>query len=303
VLQDLGKCEEARRLYQQVLGRRRKVLGEDHPDTLGSMHNLANALHQQGKWEDARRLYEEVLVRKRKVVGQHHPQALALMNDLASVLKAQGKLEEARRLFEEVLGRQRKVLGEDHPNTLASMNNLAIVLHDQGKLEEARRRFEDVLGRRRKVLGEDHPHTVDSMNKLAWFLATCDDPRHRDPARAVELATQATTLASQQVALWNTLGVARYRAGDWKGAIQALHKSMELRKGGDGNDWFFLAMAHWQLGEKDHARTRFDQAVGWMDKHQPTDKELLHFRAEAAALLGVKDSPPPPKKEHSPTKP
>src|SRR5687767_3747973 len=46
-------------------------------------------------------------------------------------------------------------------------------------------------------------------------------------------------------------------------------------------------MAHWQLGEKDKAREWHDRAAQWMDKHQPTDEELLRFRAEAAELLGI----------------
>ena len=68
---------------------------------------------------------------------------------------------------------------------------------------------------------------------------------------------------------------------------------MELRKGGDSNDWFFLAMAHWQLSDKEQARKWYDQAVEWMEKNKPEDEELLRFRAEAAALLGL---PIPPKK-------
>jgi hypothetical protein len=36
-----------------------------------------------------------------------------------------------------------------------------------------------------------------------------------------------------------------------KEAIQELEKSMELRNGGDSFDWFFLAMANWQLGERE----------------------------------------------------
>jgi hypothetical protein len=54
-------------------------------------------------------------------------------------------------------------------------------------------------------------------------------------------------------------------------------------------DFFFLAMAHWQLGEKDEARKYYDKAVAWMDKNKPDDEELRRFRAEAAALLGVPD--------------
>ena len=60
----------------------------------------------------------------------------------------------------------------------------------------------------------------------------------------------------------------------------------------DGNsfDFFFLAMAHWQLGEKEQARQWNDKAVAWMDKNTPKDEELLRFRAEAEALLsGIRD--------------
>jgi hypothetical protein len=41
---------------------------------------------------------------------------------------------------------------------------------------------------------------------------------------------------------------------------------MELRKGGDSFDWFFLAMAQRQRGDKDQAQKRFDQAVVWMTR-------------------------------------
>ena len=86
---------------------------------------------------------------------------------------------------------------------------------------------------------------------------------------------------------WNTLGVAQYRRGDWKAAIEALTKSTELSKGGDGIDWFFLAMAHWRLGDKPAARSWYDKAVQWTNKNRPKDEELSRFRAEAAALLEV----------------
>ncbi len=47
-------------------------------------------------------------------------------------------------------------------------------------------------------------------NSLAWLLATCPDPRIRDPARAVALARRATELKPKDGGCWNTLGVARY---------------------------------------------------------------------------------------------
>jgi hypothetical protein len=76
-------------------------------------------------------------------------------------------------------------------------------------------------------------------------------------------------------------------AGEELLAIAALQKSMELRQGGDGSDWFFLAMAHWQSGSKEEARRWYDKAADWMTKSASHDEELARFRAEAAELLGV----------------
>ena len=135
----------------------------------------------------------------------------------------------------------------------------------------------------------DHPDTIASLFKLARLLASSTDPKVRNASRAVELAKKAVESSPKGGHLWNALGIAQYRFGDQKAAIASLEKSMELRQGGDSFDWFFLAMAHWQLGEKDKARIWFDQAVGWMDKKQPTNEELWGFRAEAAELLGMKD--------------
>jgi hypothetical protein len=89
--------------------------------------------------------------------------------------------------------------------------------------------------------------------------------------------------------IWNSLGIAYYRAGDWQPAVTALKKSMELREGGDCYDWFFLAMAHWKLGHKEEARKWHGQASAWMEQKEYGDPRLRRFRAEAAALLGVTD--------------
>src|SRR5262249_42198406 len=104
-----------------------------------------------------------------------------------------------------------------------------------------------------------------------------------------ELAKKAVERAPKEGAYHNTLGAAHYRAAAWNEAVAELEKSMELRKGGDSFDWYFLAMAHWKLGQKQQAREWYDRAVEWMDQNQPKNKELRRFRAEAAELLELKE--------------
>jgi hypothetical protein len=90
---------------------------------------------------------------------------------------------------------------------------------------------------------------------------------------------------------WFVLGVACCRAGAWKAANAAMGKRMEfLARPDESFNSFFLAMAHWQLGEKEVARHWYDRAVTWMEK-QPQNDDLKRFRAEAEALLGPGDLP------------
>ena len=130
---------------------------------------------------------------------------------------------------------------------------------------------------------------------LAWILATWPDAKLRHPERAVELAKKAIDLAPGFWIAWKTLGAAHYRAGDWKAAVAALDKSLELRKGGDAAVQLFLAMAHGKLGNPHEARKAYKQAVQWLEENKEAlenDKgqaeELLRFRAEAEEVLQLK---------------
>ena len=166
---------DARGLQETVLAVCRRVLGEEHPDTLTSMSNLAETLRAQGDLPRARGLQESVLAVRRRVLGEEHPDTLTSMNNLAGTLRAQGDLPGARGLQETVLAVCRRVLGEEHPDTLTSMNNLAESLVDQGDLPGARGLQETVLAVFCRVLGEEHPSTLTSMNNLAFTLWHCGE--------------------------------------------------------------------------------------------------------------------------------
>ncbi len=48
-----GKYTESERIYRQTVELTEKMLGVDHPSTLGSMNNLADVLQEQGKYAEA----------------------------------------------------------------------------------------------------------------------------------------------------------------------------------------------------------------------------------------------------------
>jgi tetratricopeptide (TPR) repeat protein len=96
-------------------------------------------------------------------------------------------------------------------------------------------------------------------------------------------------------AFWNTLGVARYRAGEYKAAVEALYRAAELRQGGDAYEWLFLAMAHHKLDHPEETKKWYDRAARWLDENKEAlaknalqADELRRFRAEADEVLGLK---------------
>jgi serine/threonine protein kinase/tetratricopeptide (TPR) repeat protein len=289
---------EARKLYDETLSWQRRVQGPDSIDTLRTMNNLAAMLEDQGHLEEARKLYEETLNTLEGTRDREHPLTLTIKKNLADVLSRQGQRKQARKLYEEVLDTRQHVLGPKHIATLETMYDLAKLSAEEGQFEESRRLYEEALKLQRSALRPGHPATLRTMGSLAWMLATASDVKVRDPKRALELAKELVEATPKEGGRWNTLGVAYYRAGDWKGAIAALEKAEELARGKSlGYNAVFLAMAHWQLGEKDKARQWYDRAVGWMEENKSNDPELLQFRAEAAQLLGLPPPDPPGKKD------
>jgi hypothetical protein len=59
-------------LDEDTLARRRRVLGEDHPDTWTSASNLVMILGRVGEYQAARELAEDILARRRRVLGEDH---------------------------------------------------------------------------------------------------------------------------------------------------------------------------------------------------------------------------------------
>jgi serine/threonine protein kinase/WD40 repeat protein/Flp pilus assembly protein TadD len=136
------------------------------------------------------------------------------------------------------------------------------------------------------------PDSAFAHNALAWFLATCPDHTFRDGARAVWAGSRAVELEPNNTDYRNSLGVAYYREGKFREAVVELTKSEELAPGRSfAHNAYFLAMAHWRLGDQAAAHKWYAEAVQWSEKNQPTrsqeNEELRLFRAEAEGMLGI----------------
>jgi hypothetical protein len=124
----------------------------------------------------------------------------------------------------------------------------------------------------------------DCANDLAWLRANHPDPGRRDPISAAAMARRATDACPDAAAYWNTLGVAHYRAGDDRAAVDALDCARAIG-GGSAFDDVFLAMAHARLGDLAGARQDLARAMLQAERDHPGHPELAGFCDEAHALI------------------
>jgi serine/threonine protein kinase/Tfp pilus assembly protein PilF len=290
----LAECREAIRVTKDIPAAR---------NVLAGAYNLLGAC-----WAEKGQIDEAVSAFRTAVqINKDNPQA---HNNLGYALSVKGKLDDSIAAFRAAIQ-----LNKEYTQAHYHLGN---VLSSKGELKQAVAEFSGTValdpkhvlafcnrGRAYRRLGEYEKAYADYQtalklapsnswvyNALAWLLATCPDPRLRNPARAVDFAKKAVQLASQDGNSWISLGVAEYRAREYKAAILALERCLKLDPGADAAVLFFLAMAHGKLNHRDEARKWYDRGVAWLEKHKeplekdkPIAEDMRRFRTEAAAVL------------------
>jgi Flp pilus assembly protein TadD len=270
---------------------------ERFPGEADFHHNLGLAHGQKGEHEEAIRHY-------RKATALN-PQNHLYHANLGRSLLQTGKADEA-------LPHLMKVV-EVRPNDVHAHRWVVTALFESNRWDEAAetlraaislepkdasayadlasitkrlRRWEETTTAYRKAID------LDSANPryhryYSWFLATCPEKTVRDPARAVEHAERAVQLDSKDLNCWSVLGVARYRVGEWKAAIEALDTVDRSSRGMPAVHTPILAMSYWQAGQKDKAEFVLELARKMVGQWGPKNDDFERLLAEAEALIGT----------------
>jgi tetratricopeptide (TPR) repeat protein len=283
ILADEGKYDESESWTREALEKRRRELGDEHPDTLTSLGNLSMLLQRQGKLDQAEVLCREVLATRRRVLGDEHPYTLNSMNNLGVLLKEKGQFEEAEGYAREAMEIRRRKLGEDHRETIISILNLAMLLKTQGKLPEAERYSEEALEKCRRVLGEEHFLTLNSIGNMGGVFVA-----RGEPAEAIALLLPAEPAARRSFTGDNalrlgrflaTLGRARVATGEFEAAEANLTESYEIAreaKGATDQERVDVLESLVELYDAWHAA----------EPNQGHDVEAADWRAKLAAFSG-----------------
>ncbi|KAF8133616.1 P-loop containing nucleoside triphosphate hydrolase protein, partial [Mycena galopus ATCC 62051] len=161
-----ARFQKAEQLQVASLLKHKKTLGEDHPETLKAMRNLANTYHKLGQFSDAKKLQTVVLEKQKMALGTDDPETLMTMENLSVTCIELGQFKDAERLTVGVLGKRREILGEDHRETIVSMVNLGWIFHNLDRLKEAEEVQSAAIEKGKRLLGQEHPLTIWTMGNL-----------------------------------------------------------------------------------------------------------------------------------------
>ena len=162
------RWDKAEKLLVQVIEIQKRVLKEEHPDTLTTMAELAATYMTQGRLDEAENLLVRVIETRKRGLKEEHPDTLREIWILGISYQEQGQWDKAEELLVRVIKTQKKVLKEEHPDTLESMKYLALTYTEQGQLDKAEELLVRVIEMQKRVLKEEHPATLNSMSNLGF---------------------------------------------------------------------------------------------------------------------------------------
>jgi tetratricopeptide (TPR) repeat protein len=285
-------------VHREELTLWRKRVGNDDPQTLYTLDRLASALKGVGKWSEAESVYREALASRRKQAGNNDPQTLSEYENLTKLLMYERKFSETEQLLAEAL--------TPAVITQPSSCNLLIWKRDllgrEGRWQEAADAASQVV--EYQPTDQFHYHILATLlaithNRPAYqtfcqkILTTftnksnpyIDERIAKDclylPDSGVDL-NLIDELADKAVSLGGVhpdaipyfqaaKAMSAYRLGHFAEAVEWAEKTL---KGSitypNAHAYAILAMAHWQLGQKDAARVMLGKGDSLAPKIFPT---------------------------------
>jgi serine/threonine protein kinase len=269
---------ESETIFRQVLASWRKQAGDDDPQTLYAIRNVAGALEGQGKWAEAETLRRGAFASWRKRSGNADAQTLWECDGLYHDLISQHKYDEAEQFLA-------GVLMPAFVNESACTNILADRLDlrgRQGRWKEAAAdaalslKYQPTDHYRFHILAallaisRNHADYEQLCQRILPMFTNTSNPyiaervaddclllpnSGADLKQVDKLADMAVTSAADEPYFQACKALSEYRLGQFPEAAQWAEKSLKTSQVfAHAKGCAVLAMAQWQLGQKDVAR-------------------------------------------------
>jgi len=278
--QDIGLPAAALPLIRGAADSRRRLLGDDHDDTLSSLAVLASIELDLGNLEASEQLSAEVLEAHRRRHGDDDPKTLRALNDRCNLLLALGRPSEAEPVLRDLVERSRLALGNEDEDTLSALLNLGGVLSGSGRFAEAEPLVREAVAGRRALHGADDPATLSALNYLALLLGDDDRLAEAETLLREVLAGRRRVLGEDHpdtLVSLNNLGMLSRDLRRWDDAEALFREAIERRERVFGRGHVETLVPRNNLGLLLNTQERYAEA----------EPVLRDVAAERSRLLGA----------------
>jgi len=276
------KYDEAEAMNRAELASARSAKKPDPVEISSALHSLGRVLLARGKCGEAETCLRESIANGQLAGSKHVPWPGAA-SDLATLLVNQKRSSAAESvaiwsvegMIKDTYPANARLLEADGPllwlaELYRSQNRPALV---EPYLEQC---VKDALA------NEKNPRY---LNDVSWTIAVEPGRPRALYELAVEAAAAADTIAPDE-SIQNTLGVAQFRAGLLQESLATLKKCDQMSPN-DPNNVAFIAMASYQLGDREGAETELAQLDSLMQQETyKGNPECESFAKEARNLIG-----------------
>jgi tetratricopeptide (TPR) repeat protein len=165
-----SKAKEAEELLRAALEGRRKIVGEDHPDTLASKESLGVMLAGRGKLREGEELLRAVLEARRRLLGGDHASTIQITSQLASLLEMKNERAAAESLLSEAYASIQRTKSYARPEAAWIVSQLVELLQKRGELAAAERIATETLAAQRQSELAPSVSTIRTMTSLGLIL-------------------------------------------------------------------------------------------------------------------------------------
>jgi tetratricopeptide (TPR) repeat protein len=279
-LDNEGRYGDAVSYQEKSLEIRKKLWGEEGPEYLNALSNLAEMYNAQGRYDQAESLLQQVLTitKRKRMTGKNDPEIAVSLNNLAGLYADQGRNKEAGPLMREALAIDKEALGENSAVYGRDLNNLANVYERQGRYAEAEPMLLQAVRILKDTSGEADPVYATSLSNLAELYGTLDrySEAERLSKEVLEIKKKILGKTHPDYAIsLNNLAVLYESQGRYGEALPLLQEASEIHRKSLGEDHPSYAISLDNLAELYETQRRYDEAETLRRRAVEIEKKAL----------------------------
>ncbi len=231
LLGGMGRLDEVESMMRRALEIDSVLHGDDAPQLIVRLNNLAMLLKTRNQMEEAEHLMRRALVIAKSHYEEEHPVVASALNSMGVLLLETCRYEEAEPLCRRALEIDEKAYGSQDRDVARDLNTLSQILSAVKRYEEAESMMRRMLEILRVEFGENHPKFATGLNNLGALLMTTDRSEDAEPLlrQAIEIVDSSYDGNHPDVSRSiNNLAALLFAAGRFDEAEPLMRRSLTI---------------------------------------------------------------------------